>query len=87
MMGNLVKYTFLLLLSGCYIGVNDNGGRYIGLDWNSNHLDKRLSYRKSVECEKKQQEIAKSVLKDKYTEAVANDILHKCIKSHRYKFK
>lgn len=68
-----------LFLTGCY---------RCNFDWNcsSESIAKTGSYKRSVECRKSQQDIARSILGDKYNQKVDSDILNKCIDSSRYKF-
>ena len=76
----------ILFLTGCYIGVSDTGYKYIGIDWNSDQLDKRLSYKQAVSCSDTQEQIAKQKLQDKYNIDIAGDIYTKCINNKSYKF-
>lgn len=58
------------------------------LDWNCNQsIGNTDSYKKSVNCEKSQQKLAKEKLSNLYTEDVEIYIINKCIISNgEYKF-
>lgn len=77
---------FMPCLTGCYIGVNDNGHQYIGIDWNNRHLDETLFYKKSSNCIRNQQNIAMTKLGSNYNERIDGDIYSKCVKNPSYQF-
>ncbi|MEH8048473.1 MULTISPECIES: hypothetical protein [Pasteurellaceae] len=71
----------IFCLYGCYIGESENGIPYIGLDWNSNELDKRLSYKQANRCWKREREIAALKLESKLSDFIDSDIYNKCLHS------
>lgn len=73
-------YISLFLLSGCY--------PCKFLDWNCNQsIADTKRYKTSLLCEKEQQNVAKKILNEKYTEEIDIYIIDKCIISNgEYKF-
>ena len=72
----------VFFLYGCYIGEYDNGLPYIGIDWNSNKLEQRLSYKRANECWKRERKIAVLKLRnERLPDSIDGDILDKCILS------
>ncbi|WP_424410413.1 hypothetical protein [Pasteurella sp. PK-2025] len=74
-------FIIIFCLYGCYIGENDNGVPYIGIDWNSNKLDQRLSYKRADRCWQRERKIAVLKLGDKLSDSIDSDIWHKCAHS------
>lgn len=73
-------YLSLFLLSGC------SPCKF--LDWNCNQsIADTKRYKASLLCEKEQQNVAKKILNEKYTEEIDIYIIDKCIISNgEYKF-
>ncbi|PNM04424.1 hypothetical protein A6J89_011765 [Pasteurella multocida] len=77
---NIVLMILIFLLTGCY--------PCKFLDWNCNQsVADTKRYKASLICEKKQQKVAKEILKGKYTEDIDIYIIDKCIISNgKYNF-
>ena len=81
-MKSLIKISstvmFCLILSGCFpckLG-----------DWNCSQIDPTWS--KNIDkCQSTQRNIAKSILKDRYSDKIDSEIGSSCIQNTNYKFK
>ncbi|ARB76674.1 TPA: hypothetical protein ACY362_001403 [Pasteurella multocida] len=80
-------FIILFCLYGCYIGEYDNGVPYIGIDWNSNKLDQRLSYKRANICWQRERKIAVLKRGNTLSDSIDSDIWHKCLHSEgKYSF-
>ncbi|MGC6377912.1 hypothetical protein ACNO7L_08910, partial [Bisgaard Taxon 45] len=60
---------------------------YIGIDWNSNKLDQRLSYKRADRCWQRERKIAVLKRGNTLSDSIDSDIWHKCLLSEgKYSF-